>query len=150
MTQRSLVMIRKDGIPFRDEIQRRIESVARIVASRRYDGLPAELIQGLYAEHKGKPFYQWLVDYHIGEPAEVLILEGEDNLFELINGIVGATNPAEAKPGTIRRDFSDDDMTISAKEKRMVRNVIHRSRTLEDAAREAYIVFGQELDNIKP
>lgn len=99
----------------------------------------------LYAEHEGKKFYPWLLDFFRGKPVEAFILEkkspaGRRSLHKTIADIVGDTNPRLAEAGTIR-SLSDDDMDISFKEGRAVRNLVHRSRTAEESMREGSIFF---------
>ena len=85
---------------------------------------------GFYAEHEGKPFFPNLVEYMTSAPVFVQVLEG-DNAILKNRGLMGATNPSEADPGTIRADFAE---TIDA-------NAVHGSDSTDSAAREISYFF---------
>src|SRR6266849_10071027 len=88
----------------------------------------------LYAVHKGKPFFQELVDHVTSGPVVLMILEGS-NAVDVLRRVIGATNPQSAEPGTIRGDLS---LSITA-------NMIHASDSVENAKKESSIFF---LDGI--
>lgn len=83
-----------------------------------------------YAVHKDRPFYKDLVDFMISGPVVVSVLEGEDAVFKN-RELIGATDPKEAKPGTIRADFAT---SIDA-------NAVHGSDSLENAKNEISFFF---------
>ena len=85
---------------------------------------------GFYAEHEGRPFFQNLVEYMTSAPVFVQVLEG-DNAVLKNRELMGATNPSEADPGTIRADFAE---TIDA-------NAVHGSDSSDSAAREISYFF---------
>ncbi|MDA9141446.1 nucleoside-diphosphate kinase [Gammaproteobacteria bacterium] len=85
---------------------------------------------GFYAEHEGRPFFANLVEYMTSAPVFVQVLEG-DNAVLKNRELMGATNPSEADPGTIRADFAE---TIDA-------NAVHGSDSTESAAREISYFF---------
>lgn len=85
---------------------------------------------GFYAEHEGKPFFQNLVEYMTSAPVFVQVLEG-DNAVLKNRELMGATNPSEADPGTIRADFAE---TIDA-------NAVHGSDSTDSAKREISYFF---------
>ena len=85
---------------------------------------------GFYAEHEGKPFFPNLVEYMTSAPVFVQVLEG-DNAVLKNRELMGATNPSEADPGTIRADFAE---TIDA-------NAVHGSDSTDSAAREISYFF---------
>ena len=85
---------------------------------------------GFYAEHEGRPFFPNLVEYMTSAPVFVQVLEG-DNAVIKNRELMGATNPSEADPGTIRADFAE---TIDA-------NAVHGSDSIESAAREISYFF---------
>ena len=85
---------------------------------------------GFYAEHEGKPFFQNLVEYMTSAPVFVQVLEG-DNAVLKNRELMGATNPSEADPGTIRADFAE---TIDA-------NAVHGSDSTDSANREISYFF---------
>ena len=88
---------------------------------------------GFYAEHEGKPFFDNLIDYMTSAPVLVQVLEGE-NAVTLNRPLMGATNPQEAEPGTIRADFAE---SIDA-------NAVHGSDSLQSAEREIAYFFASE------
>jgi len=83
-----------------------------------------------YAEHREKPFFQSLVDYITSGPVVAMVVEGK-NAIKIVRTLVGATNPAEALPGTIRGDYGLE----------VGRNVIHASDSPESAEREISLFF---------
>ena len=85
---------------------------------------------GFYAEHEGRPFFANLVEYMTSGPVFVQVLEG-DNAVLKNRELMGATNPSEADPGTIRADFAE---TIDA-------NAVHGSDSTDSAAREISYFF---------
>ena len=85
---------------------------------------------GFYAEHEGRPFFPNLVEYMTSAPVFVQVLEG-DNAVLKNRELMGATNPSEAEPGTIRADFAE---TIDA-------NAVHGSDSTDSAAREISYFF---------
>ena len=85
---------------------------------------------GFYAEHEGRPFFPNLVEYMTSAPVFVQVLEG-DNAVLKNRKLMGATNPSDADPGTIRADFAE---TIDA-------NAVHGSDSTESAAREISYFF---------
>jgi nucleoside-diphosphate kinase len=101
----------------------------RIVAQRRVK-LSREQAEQFYAVHRARPFFDDLVTFMISGPVVVQVLEGE-NAVALNREIMGATNPANAAPGTIRKDFAE---SIEA-------NSVHGSDSLENAATEIAFFF---------
>ena len=106
----------------------------RIVASRMLR-LDAERAGGFYAEHRERPFFPALIEFMSSGPLVVQVLEGE-NAIALNRELMGATNPQEAAPGTIRADFAS---SIDA-------NAVHGSDSPASAAREiAYFFAASEI-----
>ena len=101
----------------------------RIIASKRIH-MTREQAGGFYAVHKERPFYNDLVDFMVSGPVVVQVLEGE-NAIAKNREIMGATNPAEAEEGTIRKDFAE---SIDA-------NSVHGSDAPETAAEEIKFFF---------
>jgi nucleoside-diphosphate kinase len=91
------------------------------------------LAQRHYAVHEGKPFYEPLIEYITSSPVVVMVLEG-NNAIEIVRRTMGATNPAEAAPGTIRADFALE----------IGRNLVHGSDGPETAAHEVSLFFDEE------
>ncbi len=104
----------------------------RIVASRRIQ-MTREQAEGFYAVHKERPFFGELVDFMISGPVVVQVLEGEDAVARN-RKIMGATNPADADEGTIRKAFAE---SIEA-------NTVHGSDSDENAAIEIAFFFKPE------
>ncbi len=110
------------------------EAGLRVVASKRIHMTPAQAGQ-FYAEHRERPFYGELCSFMASEPVVVQVLEGE-NAIAKNREVMGATDPAQAAAGTIRKDFA-----LSKGE-----NSVHGSDSPESAAREiAFFFSGLEL-----
>ncbi len=103
----------------------------RIVAQKRLR-LSRELAERFYAVHAERPFYQSLVDFMISGPVVVQVLEGDDAVAKN-REVMGATDPAKAAPGTIRKDFAE---SIEA-------NSVHGSDSPENAAQEIAFFFSE-------
>ena len=84
-----------------------------------------------YAEHQGKPFFDDLVVFITRSPVMVMVVEGPEGVYKVLRTMMGATNPMEAAPGTIRGDLAIE----------LGENVIHGSDSPESAAREIEIFF---------
>ncbi len=139
-------MIKPDGIPRETAFMKMIEPVALVVARRLLEPVDMHRIEQLYAVHKDKPFYPRLMVYFRGMPVVAYLLcERPDTVYQ--NGfypsfidLVGDTDPAKALPGTIR-SLSTDSLEKSLAEKRALRNLVHRSTTLEETLNEAPLFF---------
>ena len=131
--ERSLVIIKPDAVQrgLIGQILARYEQRGLKIAALKLEVVSRETAEQHYGEHKGKPFFEGLVDYITSAPSVLLILEGPDAIA-ITRTTNGATRPAEAAPGTIRADFG---MTIG-------RNLVHASDSPESAAREVEIFFG--------
>ena len=112
------------------EIYSRFEKAGLNIVAAKMLRLSEEQAQGFYAEHQGKPFFEALCEYMRSGPVMVQVLEGEDAIATN-RRLMGATNPAEAAPGTIRADFAE---SIDA-------NAVHGSDSPESAAREVGFFF---------
>ncbi|WP_404404330.1 nucleoside-diphosphate kinase [Pelagibacterium halotolerans] len=104
----------------------------RVVAQKRIR-MTREQAEGFYAVHKERPFFGELVDFMISGPVVVQVLEGEDAIAKN-REVMGATNPAEAAPGTIRKEFA-----LSIGE-----NSVHGSDAAETAAEEIKFFFSDD------
>jgi len=107
------------------------EKGLRIIAQKRLR-LTKDMAEGFYAVHKERPFFNDLVKFMMSGPVVVQVLEGDDAVA-LNRKIMGATNPANADPGTIRKDFAE---SIEA-------NSVHGSDSLENAKNEIAFFFAQ-------
>jgi nucleoside-diphosphate kinase len=108
------------------------EAGLRVVASKRIK-LSREQAEGFYAVHKDRPFYGELCDFMTSGPVVVQVLEGEDAV-KRNRDIMGATNPADAAPGTIRKELAE---SIEA-------NSVHGSDSDENAATEIAFFFSDD------
>lgn len=104
----------------------------RIVAQKRIKMTP-EIAGAFYAEHKGKPFYDGLVAMMSSAPVVVQVLEGGDDVITKYRSIMGATNPANAEPGTIRAEYGQE----------LPNNSVHGSDSPESAKREISFFFAE-------
>ncbi|HEU0218807.1 MAG TPA: nucleoside-diphosphate kinase [Stellaceae bacterium] len=136
-TERTLSIIKPDATRrnLTGAINDRFEKAGlRIVAQKRLH-MSKDVAGQFYAVHKERPFYQSLVDFMSSGPVVVQVLEGEGAIARN-RDIMGATNPANAAPGTIRKDFAE---SIEA-------NSVHGSDAPETAAQEiAFFFSGLEL-----
>ena len=131
-TQRTLSIIKPDATSkniIGKIIDRFEENGLKVVAGKLIQMDQAQAA-GFYAEHEGRPFFPNLVEYMTSAPVFVQVLEG-DNAVIKNRELMGATNPSEADPGTIRADFAE---TIDA-------NAVHGSDSIESAAREISYFF---------
>jgi nucleoside-diphosphate kinase len=133
--QRSLVIVKPDGVQrsLAMTILARLERRGLKLVGLRLMQVSPELAEELYEVHTGKPFYEGLVSYITAGPVVVAAFEGP-NAVSVIRSTMGATNAAEAAPGTIRGDFA---LQIG-------RNLIHGSDSVESAAREVPLFFGPQ------
>lgn len=112
------------------EIISRFEKRGLRVAAAKFTKLSKEKAEGFYIEHKDRPFFGSLVRFMTSGPVLLIVLEG-DNAVALNREIMGATDPAKAAPGTIRKDFADN---IEA-------NAAHGSDSPKSAEREISYFF---------
>jgi nucleoside-diphosphate kinase len=133
--ERSLVLIKPDGVQraLIGEITNRLEKRGLKLVAARLIAVPMGLAQKHYAVHEGKPFYEGLIKYITSSPVMAMVWEGE-NSIKAIRQTMGATNPAEAAPGSIRHDFA----LITS------RNLTHASDSVENAELEINLWFKPE------
>lgn len=133
--ERTLSIIKPDAVSKNviGEIMSRFESNGLQIIGAKMMQLTKEQAQSFYAVHKERPFFGDLVSFMISGPVMVLALEGE-NAVMLNRDLMGATNPKEAAPGTIRADFAD---SIDA-------NAVHGSDSLENAKLEIQFFFNND------
>lgn len=112
------------------EIITRFEKKGLRIAAAKFTKLSREKAEGFYIEHKDRPFFGSLVNFMTSGPVLLMVLEGE-NAILANREIMGATDPAKAAPGTIRKDFAD---SIEA-------NAAHGSDSAQSAAREIAYFF---------
>ncbi len=116
--EKTLSIIKPDGVEKNliGEIYRRFEESGLCVVAARMMHLTKEQAEGFYAVHKEKPFFGGLITYMTSGPIMVQVLEGHSSIAKN-REIMGATNPDDAQPGTIRKDFG------SSIEENVVRHV---------------------------
>lgn len=133
MIEKTYTMIKPDGVRngHIGEIVNRFERVGLTVERMELGMVTEELAKANYAEHEGKPFYDGLIAYITSGPVVKMVVSGE-NAVATVRKLMGATNPADAAPGTIRGDFG---LTMDE-------NVIHGSDSVAGAEREIGVFFG--------
>lgn len=133
--ERTLVIIKPDAVQrgLVGQIIHRFERRGLRIVAAKFIQIQKELAERHYAVHEGKPFYEPLVAYITSGPIVVMILEGV-NAISIARQTMGATNPAEANPGTIRADFGIE----------IGRNLVHGSDGPETAAFETSLFFNQD------
>jgi len=135
--ERTLSIVKPDAVAKNiiGEIYSRFEKGGLRIVAARMMRLSRERAEGFYAEHRGKPFFENLVAYMTAGPVMVQVLEGE-NAIAVNRRLMGATNPKDAAPGTIRADFA---ASIDA-------NAVHGSDAPASAEREiAYFFMTDEI-----
>ena len=132
MTERTLVLIKPDGVArgLVGEVLARIERKGFRIVALELRTLAAETAEAHYAEHADKPFFKDLVAFITGGPLVAAVVEGTE-VIPSWRAMMGATNPANAAPGTIRGDLASETQ----------QNVTHGSDSPESAAREIALFF---------
>ena len=133
--EQTLSIIKPDGVQKNlvGEIYRRFEKAGLEIVAARMTHLSREQAEGFYAVHKERPFFNDLVSYMTSGPVMVQALQGE-SAINANREIMGATNPADADPGTIRADFAES----------IEQNVVHGSDGPDTAAVEIAFFFGDD------
>jgi len=134
--QRTLILVKPDGVRRNlvGEVISRIERKGYTIAALRMLTADKSMLEAHYAEHKGKPFYEPLMEFMLSGPIVAMIAEGE-RVIEGFRSLAGATDPTVAAPGSIRGDLARDQGT------RVVQNIVHGSDSVESAEREIKIFF---------
>ncbi len=130
--EKTLVIIKPDAVSKNliGEIISRFERNGLRVAALKKIKMTKDEAKGFYIVHKERPFYESLTDFMSEGPIVVMVLEGE-NAIQKVRKIMGATNPAQAEEGTIRRDFAEN----------IERNAVHGSDSAQSAAYEIPYFF---------
>jgi nucleoside-diphosphate kinase len=130
---RTLVICKPDAVErgLVGEIIGRIERKGLRPVAVELRTITSEVAAAHYAEHDGKPFFDDLVVFITRSPVVVLVVEGPEDTYKVVRTLMGATNPVDAAPGTIRGDLALE----------MGENLIHGSDSPESAAREIGIFF---------
>ena len=130
--ERTLIIVKPEGVQrgLIGPTLARFEAKGLKIVGLKLLQIPRELAERHYAEHQGKPFYPGLITFITSGPVVVGAVEGP-GAVALVRTVMGATNPANAAPGTIRGDYA---VSVSY-------NVIHGSDSVESAAREIGLYF---------
>jgi nucleoside-diphosphate kinase len=130
--ERTLILVKPDAFArgLTGEIIARFERKGLRLAAMQQMTMTRELASRHYAEHEGKPFYDELVEFITSGPLVAMVLEGEEAVTAA-RQVIGATNPLEASPGSIRGDFAIP----------VGQNMVHGSDSQESAAREVGLFF---------
>lgn len=132
MTERTFVMVKPDGVQrgLVGEIVSRLEGRGLKLVGAKFMQIDRDLAEDHYGEHEGKPFFEGLVEFITSGPVMAMVWEGQDATRQ-VRRTMGATDPAEAAPGTIRGDMGLD----------LGRNVIHGSDHEDPGANEREIAL---------
>ena len=130
--ERTLILVKPDAFArgLTGEIVARFERKGLKIVAARHMTVTDELANHHYAEHEGKPFFGELVEFITSGPLMALVFEG-DSAITAARQVIGATNPLEAAPGSIRGDFAIE----------VGQNMVHGSDSPESGEREARLFF---------
>ncbi len=133
--ERTLLFVKPDGVRRKlvGEIISRCERKGWRLVGMKMMQVTREHAERHYAEHKGKPFFEGLIEYVTGGPIVAMVWEGNE-VIPILRMMMGATNPVNAQPGTIRGDYAND----------FTQNIVHGSDSPESAAREIPLFFADE------
>jgi nucleoside-diphosphate kinase len=131
---RTLILVKPDAFArnLTGEIIARFERKGLRITALRHMTMDRALAEQHYAEHQGKPFFEELVSFITSGALVAMVLEGQDAVVAA-RQVIGATNPLEASPGSIRGDFAIE----------VGQNMVHGSDSPESAEREANLFFPQ-------
>jgi len=132
MSERTLVLVKPDGVRRRlvGEVIARVERKGLDITQLQRMTLAREVAEEHYGEHRERPFFGELVDFITGGPLVAMVVEGPDAV-RAVRGLMGATNPVDAAPGSIRGDLA----TVIGE------NVVHGSDSPDNGEREIALFF---------
>jgi nucleoside-diphosphate kinase len=130
---RTLVICKPDAVErgLAGQIVARLETKGLRLVAAELRTIDEETAGTHYGEHKGKPFYDSLVSFITRGPALLMVVEGPEDTYKVVRTLMGATNPKEAAPGTIRGDLAIE----------MTENLVHGSDSPDSAGREIGLFF---------
>ena len=133
--ERTLVLVKPDGVQrgLIGEVIKRLESRGLRLIAGKFIQVSRELAEKHYGLHKGKPFYESLLDYITSSPVMAMVWDGPDAVAA-VRQTMGATRPTEAAPGSIRHDFGLE----------IGRNLTHASDSPENGEKEVALWFSKE------
>ena len=131
--ERTLVILKPDAVErgLVGEIVGRLEAKGLRLAAADLRRITPEVAGRHYEEHRDKPFYQDLLAFITRSPALVMVVEGPEGTHQVVRNLMGATNPKEAAPGTIRGDLAIEQ----------TENLVHGSDSVASAAREIALFY---------
>ena len=132
--ERTLSIVKPDGVGGNlvGEVLRRFEEKGVSIVALKMIHLSKKQAEGFYHVHRERPFFSSLTDFMSSGPCVVMVLEG-DEAISRVRATMGATNPEEAEPGTIRKDFASG----------IEKNIVHGSDSPESAAYETGYFFSE-------
>src|SRR5437763_9426231 len=130
---RTLVICKPDAVErgLVGEILGRLEAKGLRIVAAELRTIDAEIASRHYAEHRGKPFYDELVGFIGRSPSLVMVVQGPTDVWRVVRTLMGATNPVDAAPGTIRGDLALE----------VTENLVHGSDSAESAKRAIEVFF---------
>jgi len=130
---RTLVIVKPDGVErgLAGAIVSRLERKQLRLVAAELRTITKEVAETHYAEHRERPFFSDLVAFITRSPSLIMVVEGPKDTYATVRLMIGATNPAEAAPGTIRGEFAIET----------TENLVHGSDSHESAAREIGLFF---------
>jgi len=140
MMERTLIIIKPDGVKRGLEkiiVKRYEDAVLKMIKRKELVATP-QLLKKHYSAHLTKPFYSYLEKFMSSGPVVAMVFEGQDAVA-VARKITGATDPAKAEKGTIRREFGDLSLPD---DDRIMMNLVHASENKEEAKREIKLWFG--------
>jgi nucleoside-diphosphate kinase len=131
--ERTLVICKPDAVEraLVGEIVGRLEAKGLTLAAAELRSIDHATAHRHYGEHEGRPFFERLIAFITSGPAFLMVVEGPEGTTAIVRSMIGATDPAEAAPGTIRGDFATDT----------TQNLVHASDSEASAAREIGLFF---------
>ncbi len=133
--ERTFLMVKPDGVQrgLVGNVVSRLETKGFKLVAMKMMQISPEMAARHYGEHKGKPFYDGLIEFITSAPVVAMIWEGDD-VVDMARSMMGATDPRKAAPGTMRGDLAVF----------MGKNIVHGSDSLESAEREMALFFSKE------
>jgi nucleoside-diphosphate kinase len=130
---RTFIIVKPDGVRrgLVGEVLNRFEQRGIVIVAAQLRTIETNTAKMHYAEHAEKPFFAGLVEFITSGPSLLAVLEGPQDTWKIVRTMIGATNPAESAPGTIRGDLAVE----------MGENIIHGSDSAESAQREIALFF---------
>lgn len=133
--EQTFLMVKPDGVQrgLIGNVISRIENKGLKIVGMKLMHISRELASEHYGEHKGRPFYDGLIDFITSAPVTAMVLEGDDAV-DIVRTMIGVTDPRKAAPGTVRGDLALF----------MGKNIVHGSDSLESAEREINLFFSKD------